>query len=185
MVITLSTLTEEVPRRRVVALVQRPRASAAGAGRRNQGAARRIAHSTFLGLSHVPGIELAEKLIHIAPEGLKRVFYPTTARRRSRRALKIAVQYWQLNGETKRTRIASLAEAYHGDTVGSMSVGYAETFHRFHRDLLFPCCASTRRTRFVTTSAWPKRMRSNARSRKRERSSREKKIRSPRLSSSR
>src|SRR5581483_2379078 len=98
----------------------------------------KIAHSTFLGLSHPPGIELAEKLISIAPEGLKRVFYSDDGATAVEAALKIAVQYWQLDGETKRTRIASLGEAYHGDTVGSMSVGYAETFHRFHRDLLFP-----------------------------------------------
>jgi len=98
----------------------------------------KIAHSTFLGLSHVPGIELAEKLIRIAPPGLKRVFYSDDGATAVEAALKIAVQYWQLKGESRRTRIASLAEAYHGDTVGSMSVGYAETFHRFHRALLFP-----------------------------------------------
>src|SRR6187455_2565480 len=74
----------------------------------------RIAHSTFLGLSHVPGIELAQKLIEIA------------------------AQYWQLKSEEKRTQIASLSESYHGDTVGSMSIGYSETFHRFHKSLLFP-----------------------------------------------
>jgi adenosylmethionine---8-amino-7-oxononanoate aminotransferase len=98
----------------------------------------KIAHSTFLGLSHAPGIELAEKLIQIAPTGLKRVFYSDDGATAVEAALKIAVQYCQLKGETGRTRIASLAEAYHGDTVGSMSVGYAETFHRFHRALLFP-----------------------------------------------
>jgi len=98
----------------------------------------KIAHSTFLGLSHVPGIELAEKLIRIAPPGLKRVFYSDDGATAVEAALKIAVQYWQIKGGSRRTRIASLAEAYHGDTVGSMSVGYAETFHRFHRALLFP-----------------------------------------------
>ncbi len=98
----------------------------------------KIAHSTFLGLSHVTGIELAEKLIQIAPVGLRRVFYSDDGATAVEAALKIAVQYWQLHGETGRTKIASLAEAYHGDTVGSMSVGYAETFHRFHRSLLFP-----------------------------------------------
>ena len=50
----------------------------------------------------------------------------------------MAVQYWQLKGEKQRTRIASLAESYHGDTVGSMSLGYSETFHRFYKELLFP-----------------------------------------------
>jgi adenosylmethionine-8-amino-7-oxononanoate aminotransferase len=98
----------------------------------------RIAHSTFLGLSHVTGIQLAQKLVEIAPRGLQRVFYSDSGATAVEIALKMAVQYWQLQGETKRTQIASLAESYHGDTVGSMSMGYSETFHRFHKSLLFP-----------------------------------------------
>jgi len=98
----------------------------------------KIAHSTFLGLSHPSAIELAEKLIGIVPKGIKRVFYSDDGATAVEIALKMAVQYWQLKGEEKRTQIASLAESYHGDTVGSMSVGYSETFHRFHRSLLFP-----------------------------------------------
>ncbi|MEE9549523.1 MAG: adenosylmethionine--8-amino-7-oxononanoate transaminase, partial [Candidatus Binatia bacterium] len=98
----------------------------------------RIAHTTFLGLSHVPGIKLAQKLSEIAPPGLQRVFYSDSGSTAVEVALKMAFQYWQLKGEKKRTRFASLAEAYHGDTVGAMSVGYSEVFHRFHRPLLFP-----------------------------------------------
>lgn len=98
----------------------------------------RIAHSTFLGLSHAPGIKLAEKLVEIAPEGLQRVFYSDNGATAVEIALKMAVQYGQLKGETKRTRMASLVESYHGDTVGAMSLGYSETFHRFHNSLLFP-----------------------------------------------
>jgi adenosylmethionine---8-amino-7-oxononanoate aminotransferase len=98
----------------------------------------RIAHSTFLGLSHMPGIQLAAKLIELAPKGLRRVFYSDSGATAVEIALKMAVQYWQLKGETKRTRMASLAESYHGDTVGAMSLGYSETFHRFHKNLLFP-----------------------------------------------
>jgi adenosylmethionine-8-amino-7-oxononanoate aminotransferase len=97
----------------------------------------RIAHSTFLGLSHAPGIQLAEKLIRIAPEGLRRVFYSDSGATAVEIALKMAVQYRQLKGEGQRTLIASLAESYHGDTVGAMSMGYSETFHRFHKSLLF------------------------------------------------
>jgi adenosylmethionine---8-amino-7-oxononanoate aminotransferase len=98
----------------------------------------RIAHSTFLGLSHIPGIQLAAQLIELAPKGLRRVFYSDSGATAVEIALKMAVQYWQLKGETKRTRMASLAESYHGDTVGAMSLGYSETFHRFHKSLLFP-----------------------------------------------
>ena len=98
----------------------------------------RIAHSTFLGLSHVAGIELAQKLIEVAPPGLQRVFYSDSGATAVEVALKMAVQYWQLKGEAKRTLIATLAESYHGDTIGSMSMGYSETFHRYHKSLLFP-----------------------------------------------
>ena len=98
----------------------------------------RIAHSTFLGLSHPPGIQLAQKVIEIAPQGLQRVFYSDSGATAVEIALKMAVQYWHLKGETKRTHVASLAESYHGDTVGAMSLGYSETFHRFHKSLLFP-----------------------------------------------
>lgn len=98
----------------------------------------RIAHSTFLGLSHVPGIQLAKKLIDIAPKGLQRVFYSDSGATAVEIAMKMVVQYWQLKGEGQRTQIASLAESYHGDTVGSMSMGYSETFHRFYKSLLFP-----------------------------------------------
>ncbi|MSP37582.1 MAG: adenosylmethionine--8-amino-7-oxononanoate transaminase [Deltaproteobacteria bacterium] len=98
----------------------------------------RLSHSTFLGLSHVPGIQLAQKLIEIAPKGLQRVFYSDSGATAVEIALKMAVQYWQLKGESERTQIASLAESYHGDTVGSMSLGYSETFHRYHKSLLFP-----------------------------------------------
>jgi adenosylmethionine---8-amino-7-oxononanoate aminotransferase len=98
----------------------------------------RLAHSTFLGLSHVPGINLAHNLIEVAPKGLQRVFYSDSGATAVEIAMKMAVQYWQLKGDTQRTRIATLAESYHGDTVGSMSLGYSETFHRYHKSLLFP-----------------------------------------------
>jgi adenosylmethionine---8-amino-7-oxononanoate aminotransferase len=98
----------------------------------------RISHSTFLGLSHVAGIDLAQKLIEVAPPGLQRVFYSDSGSTAVEVALKMAVQYWQLKRKSKRTLIATLAESYHGDTIGSMSMGYSETFHRYHKSLLFP-----------------------------------------------
>ena len=101
----------------------------------------RIAHSTFLGLTHVPGIELAARLAAMAPAGLTRVFYSDSGATAVEVALKLAVQYWQLLGQTGRTRFARLEESYHGDTVGAMSVGYSDLFHHFHRDLLFPTLA--------------------------------------------
>jgi adenosylmethionine-8-amino-7-oxononanoate aminotransferase len=97
----------------------------------------RVAHSTMLGLTHPGAAVLAERLVAIAPPGLTRVFYSDAGATAVEIALKIAFQACQLRGETRRTRFASLVEAYHGDTLGAVSVGYSETFHRFYRPLLF------------------------------------------------
>jgi adenosylmethionine---8-amino-7-oxononanoate aminotransferase len=97
----------------------------------------RIAHSTMLGLSNTPAIELAAALIAIAPKGLSRVFYSDSGAEAVEVALRIAAQYWQLAGQPQRTLFITLEEAYHGDTIGSASLGYSEPFHRHIRPLLF------------------------------------------------
>lgn len=101
--------------------------------------AEQIAHSTLLGLASVPSIILAKRLADIAPRGLTRVFFSDAGATAVEIALKLALQYWQLRGETKRTRFAALTESYHGDTLGAVSVGYSETFHRFFKSALVPC----------------------------------------------
>jgi adenosylmethionine-8-amino-7-oxononanoate aminotransferase len=100
---------------------------------------KKIAHSTLLGLSNVPAVVLAEKLIRIAPEGLSRVFYSDSGSTAVEIALKIAFQYWQQRGPRQRTKtkFISLKEAYHGDTIGSVSVGGIDLFHRIYKPLLF------------------------------------------------
>jgi adenosylmethionine-8-amino-7-oxononanoate aminotransferase len=97
----------------------------------------RIAHSTMLGLTHPGAAELAARLVALAPDGLTRVFYSDAGATAVEIALKIAFQACQLRGETRRTRFASLVEAYHGDTIGAISIGYSEAFHRFYQPLLF------------------------------------------------
>ena len=102
-----------------------------------------IAHTTLLGLSNVPAIVLAEKLIASAPPGLTRVFYSDDGATAVEAALKMAVQYWQLKGRTRKTKFASLIDAYHGDTLGAVSVGYSDLFHHFYRPLLPACVRLT------------------------------------------
>ena len=97
----------------------------------------KIAHSTFLGLTHEPGILLAEKLIQVAPKNLARVFYSDSGSEAMEISLKIAFQYCQQKGQKKRKKFVKLGEAYHGDTVGSVSVGGIELFHRVYQPLLF------------------------------------------------
>jgi adenosylmethionine---8-amino-7-oxononanoate aminotransferase len=97
-----------------------------------------IAHSTMLGISNPPAIELAQELISIAPAGLSRVFYSDSGAEAVEVAVRMAAQYWQLAGERRRKLFLTLSEAYHGDTMGSVSLGYSEHFHRHIRSMLFP-----------------------------------------------
>ena len=96
----------------------------------------RVAHSTMLGLSHRPGIELARRLAELAPPGLTRVFYSDSGSTAAEIALKMAFQYWRQRGE-ERPRFVALRAAYHGDTIGSVSVGGIDLFHSLYRPLLF------------------------------------------------
>lgn len=97
----------------------------------------RLEHSTMLGASHPPGILLAGRLIEVAPQGLSRVFYSDTGAAAVEIALKMAFQYWRNLGESRRTTFLCLTNAYHGDTLGAVSVGGIAAFHRLFEPLLF------------------------------------------------
>jgi adenosylmethionine-8-amino-7-oxononanoate aminotransferase len=102
----------------------------------------KVAHSTMLGLSHPGATELAARLIEIAPAGLQRVFYSDSGSTAAEIALKMAFQYHQQRGDTARTRFIRMREAYHGDTIGSVSVGGIDLFHATYRPLLFETLAA-------------------------------------------
>jgi adenosylmethionine---8-amino-7-oxononanoate aminotransferase len=101
----------------------------------------RVAHSTLLGLANGPSIELAKRLVDVAPEGLTRVFYSDAGATAVEAALKIAVQYHVQKPHPdppgRRRLFVSLDAAYHGDTFGSVSVGRTEAFHGPFANLLF------------------------------------------------
>ena len=99
-----------------------------------------LAHSTLLGLGSVPSIELAEKLVQVAPPGLQRVFFSDNGSTAMEIALKMAFQYWQHSDDAadrRRTRFIGLKEAYHGDTLGAVAVGGIESFHAAFGPLVF------------------------------------------------
>lgn len=100
----------------------------------------RVAHSTLLGLGGEAPIQLAHELARRAPEGLTKVFYSDSGATAVEAALKMAFQYHRQRRDGSRTRDTFLAigEAYHGDTVGAVSVGGVELFHAAYRPLLFP-----------------------------------------------
>jgi adenosylmethionine---8-amino-7-oxononanoate aminotransferase len=101
-----------------------------------------VAHSTMLGLAHVPAIELAERLVGVAPAGLRHVFYSDSGSTAVEVALKQAFQYWQLKGRSDKRRFVHLAEAYHGDTLGAVAVGGIELFHHVFGPLLVETIAA-------------------------------------------
>jgi len=117
----------------------------------------RISHSTLLGLSNVPAIQLSERLIKLFSQSLVgsqlpnppipllvkgggggfKVFYSDNGSTSVEVALKMAFQYWLHKGVTGKNSFLSLENAYHGDTLGAVSVGGIETFHKVFRPLLF------------------------------------------------
>jgi adenosylmethionine-8-amino-7-oxononanoate aminotransferase len=96
----------------------------------------KLAHSTFLGLTHEPGIRLAAALIEVAPRGLTRVFYSDSGSTAVEIALKQSFQYWQLTGHGAKQKFLRLGDAYHGDTLGAVGVGGIDMFHRVFGPLL-------------------------------------------------
>jgi adenosylmethionine-8-amino-7-oxononanoate aminotransferase len=96
-----------------------------------------VAHSTMLGLSNEPAILLAERLIKIAPKGLAKVFYSDAGATATEIAFKLAAQYWYNLRKPEKCEFVGFTEAYHGDTVGAMSIGRTPAFHRPYFPLLF------------------------------------------------
>jgi adenosylmethionine-8-amino-7-oxononanoate aminotransferase len=99
----------------------------------------RIAHSTFLGLSNVPAIKLAKKLVQITPNPLSKVFYSDNGSTAVEISLKMAFQFWKQcqKRQPSKTHFISFVNGYHGDTVGSVSVGGMDLFHKIYQPLLF------------------------------------------------
>ena len=110
----------------------------------------KVSHSTLLGLGNTPSIELAKMLVRIAPKGLNKVFYSDSGSTAVEIALKIAFQYWQQKRKSKvkskkekvKTRFVCFENAYHGDTIGSVSVGGIDLFHKKYKPLLFKAIKS-------------------------------------------
>jgi adenosylmethionine-8-amino-7-oxononanoate aminotransferase len=97
----------------------------------------RICHSTMLGLSSPPSVALAKRLVEIAPPNLAKVFFSDDGSTAMEVACKMAFAYWRHRGQPDRESFVSLRNAYHGDTVGAVSVGGIDEFHRIYRPMLF------------------------------------------------
>lgn len=100
---------------------------------------KKVSHSTLLGLSNLPAVELAEKLIALAPKGLTRLFYSDNGSTAVEVAVKMAFGFWKHQGKSykSKNKFISFSNAYHGDTLGSVSLGGIDLFHQAYQPLLF------------------------------------------------
>ena len=104
-----------------------------------------VAHVTLLGMAHPTTVRLARRLVEIAPSGLSRVFFSDSGAAAVEVALKMAFQYWRQRIthhspptiHASKTKFLAFDNAYHGDTLGSVSVGGVARFHEMFRPLLF------------------------------------------------
>lgn len=96
----------------------------------------KISHHIFAGFTHQPAVELASRLSALAPEGLEKVFYTDNGSSAVEAALKMSFQCWQQSGKPDKTRFVSLTDAYHGETVGALSVSGCELYRDVYRPIL-------------------------------------------------
>lgn len=96
-----------------------------------------LEHVMLAGFSHQPVIELSERLVHITPTGLNRVFYADNGSSSIEVALKMSLHYWRNQGQSQKTRFATITNGYHGETIGTMSVGDIPLYTDTYKALLF------------------------------------------------
>jgi adenosylmethionine---8-amino-7-oxononanoate aminotransferase len=96
----------------------------------------RLEHAIFAGFTHEPAITLAEELTRIAPQGLTRCFFADNGSAAIEVALKMSFHFWRNTGRTRKTRFITLANSYHGETLGALSVGNVELYKSIYQPLL-------------------------------------------------
>jgi adenosylmethionine-8-amino-7-oxononanoate aminotransferase len=95
-----------------------------------------LEHVILAGFTHEPVVELSEKLVALLPAGLTRCFYADNGSAAVEIALKMSFHYWRNRGQHKKTRFIALANSYHGETLGALSVGDVELYKQTYRELL-------------------------------------------------
>lgn len=99
--------------------------------------AEKIEHVLLAGFTHEPAINLAEKLINLMPESLTKVFYSDNGSSSVEVALKMAYQYMVQTGKPDKSKFIALKNSYHGDTIGAVSVGGVDLYHKIYKPMLF------------------------------------------------
>ena len=90
--------------------------------------ANKLEHVIFAGFTHEPAEELALRLKKVLPSALDHIFFSDDGSTAVEVALKMALQYWRNIGRPEKKRLVALENAYHGDTIGAMSVGADSPF---------------------------------------------------------
>ena len=99
--------------------------------------AEKIEHVLLADFTHKPAIELAEKLVKLAGEPFSKVFYSDDGSTAVEVAIKMAYQYWYQKGKPEKKHFVSMTESYHGDTLGSVSVGGIDIYKKIFNPLVF------------------------------------------------
>jgi adenosylmethionine---8-amino-7-oxononanoate aminotransferase len=95
----------------------------------------RLEHAIFAGFTHEPAITLAEELTRLVP-GLTRCFFADNGSAAIEVAIKMSFHYWRNSGHPKKTRFITLANSYHGETLGALAVGNVDLYKSIYRPLL-------------------------------------------------
>jgi adenosylmethionine-8-amino-7-oxononanoate aminotransferase len=98
--------------------------------------AERLEHVIFANFSHPPAIELAEAIVGMTPPGMERVFFADNGSAAVEVALKMSFHYFQQTGHPRKRRFAALTDAYHGETLGALSVGDLDLYSRIYQPLM-------------------------------------------------
>ena len=96
----------------------------------------RLEHAIFAGFTHAPAVQLAEELIRLAPPGLNRCFFADNGSAAIEVAVKMSFHYWRNRGQLRKTRFITLANSYHGETLGALAVGNVDLYKSIYRPLL-------------------------------------------------
>jgi adenosylmethionine-8-amino-7-oxononanoate aminotransferase len=96
----------------------------------------RLEHVIFAGFTHAPAVELAERLAALAPPGLNKCFFADNGSAAVEVALKMSFHYWRNTGQARKTRFVTLANSYHGETLGALAVGNVDLFKSTYAPLL-------------------------------------------------
>ena len=93
----------------------------------------RLEHAIFAGFTHPPAVQLAEELVRVTPAGLNRCFFADNGSAAVEVAVKMSFHYWRNTGQPRKTRFITLANSYHGETLGALAVGNVDLYKSIYR----------------------------------------------------